>query len=390
MNRATTNQRRRSSCPRMFAATWGGVLLLSAGVAQACNVPVFRYALEHWRADPYRVVLFHDGPLSETEQSLVRPLEEQQDQSLANLTFRAIDVNELDAAARELFVSQQEPQLPWLVVQYPEHLRISAPVWAGPLAEKDIAGLTTSPVRQELIRRLAEGQTAVWLLLESGEAEKDNAAAARIEEELKQLELTLPLPELSASPEDQLLADVPLRVAFSLLRVPRNDAEQALVAMLLQSEPDLAERSDPMVFPVFGRGRALLPLIGAGITTENIRDSATFLVGPCSCQVKELNPGFDLLLTDAWDTLISQEIAPQPVTATLASLPSEPELVPIPTGAPSAAAATATAPAPVVTANQAFTTEMRKAWIIGGIALAGLLLLVGVAAMAFRAHFTEV
>ena len=36
-----------------------------------------------------------------------------------------------------------------------------------------------------------------------------------------------------------------------------NNAEQALVAMLLGSESDLAERSDPMVFPIYGRGRAL-------------------------------------------------------------------------------------------------------------------------------------
>ena len=87
-----------------------------------------------------------------------------------------------------------------------------------------------------------------------------------------------------------------------MLRVPRDDPpSSALVAMLIGSEPDLAERTDPMVFPVFGRGRALLPLIGAGITAKNIHDSAAFLVGPCSCEVKEQNPGFDLLLAADWD-----------------------------------------------------------------------------------------
>ena len=30
-------------------------LLLAAGTAFACSVPVFRYALEHWEADAYRV-----------------------------------------------------------------------------------------------------------------------------------------------------------------------------------------------------------------------------------------------------------------------------------------------------------------------------------------------
>jgi hypothetical protein len=166
--------------------------------------------------------------------------------------------------------------------------------------------LTDSPIRQELVRRLASGQTAVWLLLESGDAEKDVPAANLVSQELKNLEQTLELPELTASPDDSLAVQLPLEVKFSVLRVPRNDAEQALVAMLIGSEPDLAERSDPMVFPVFGRGRALLPLIGAGITAHNIHDAAEFLAGPCSCQVKEQNPGFDPLLAADWDGLCRQ------------------------------------------------------------------------------------
>jgi hypothetical protein len=103
--------------------------------------------------------------------------------------------------------------------------------------------------------------------------------------------------------------------------------------MLLRSEPDLAERSDPMVFPVFGRGRALLPLVGAGITARNIHDSAAFLVGACSCEVKELNPGFDLLLAANWEGLLTQDGAPLPAAVPSRDVnPGEAELVPIPPG----------------------------------------------------------
>jgi hypothetical protein len=73
-----------------------------------------------------------------------------------------------------------------------------------------------------------------------------------------------------------------------------------LVRMLLNTEDDLPGRSDPMVFPVFGRGRAMPALIGAGITKENIGDAARFLAGPCSCEVKRDNPGVDLLMTADW------------------------------------------------------------------------------------------
>lgn len=375
----TLSSRRAWFSPWPMVAAAFGVLFLGTLAAYACNVPVFRYALEHWRADPYRITLFHEGPLSEAQQTLIRPLEMQQERALANLTFRTVELSELDDADRELLASQQDPQLPWLVVQYPASLRIHDPMWAGPLTEEAVTGWTTSPVRQELIRRLAEGQTAVWLLLESGDAEKDNAAVALLETELKVLEKGLPLPELSGAPEDQLLADVPLRVEFSVLRVPRSEEEKALVAMLLHSEPDLPERSDPMVFPVFGRGRALLPLVGAGITAENIHDSAIFLIGPCSCQVKELNPGFDLLLSDEWDRLISQEVAPQPISTASVSIPDEPELVPIPSGAPSDNSRGVSEPNPVVTPS---TSTFASLWLIGGAAVVGLLLVVGLAALA--------
>jgi hypothetical protein len=224
-----------------------------------------------------------------------------------------------------------------LIVQYPEHLRIDVPVWKGPLSRENVQILTDSPVRRELVRRLAEGQTAVWLLLESGQPEKDDAAAELLNTEFKRLEQELKLPELTSDPADELLAATPLKVAFSVLRVPHAAAsEQALAGMLINCESDLAGRSEPIVYPVFGRGRVLLPLIGAGITAKNIEDSAAFLVGPCSCQVKELNPGFDLLLSTEWDALLSQN--GQQLTAfQTRGLPLVPpgkaELVPIPSGA---------------------------------------------------------
>lgn len=323
------------SRPAFFrTAVIGLFAVLGFAVAvQACNVPVFRFALERWRPDPYRMTLFHRGPLADAERALIGTLEERHEKSSLNLVVRTLDVAELEEADRELFSSLSDPKLPSLVVNYPAHLRIATPVWSGPLDSESVARLTDSPIRKTLVDRLANGQTAVWLLLESGQAEQDDAAAMLVQEQLKKLEQVLKLPELTDSPEDKLLAATPLQVAFSLLRVPRNDAEQPLIEMLLHSESDLAERSDPMVFPVFGRGRALLPLIGAGVTAENIHDSAAFLVGACSCEVKEQNPGFDLLLAADWDVLLSQDGVPLLASQTRnMSPPSEAELVPIPSG----------------------------------------------------------
>jgi hypothetical protein len=315
------------------------VFLLSvfgnSGPLIACNVPVFRFALERWRPDPYRAVLFHRGALSDTDQALLEKLEVQATKPIANLAVELVDLENSGAALPPQLQASNAPQLPWLSVHYPEHLRIESPAWSGPLNPDSLAALNDSPIRRELVKRLIDGETAVWLFLESGDPDKDQTAIALVEQELNKLTQELKLPELTDSPDDALLSSSPLRIAFSLLRVSRDDgAERGLAEMLLHSESDLLERSDPLVFPVFGRGRALFPLVGPGINADNIRESASFLVGPCSCQVKELNPGFDLLLAADWDDLLNQEgvvLTALPKDEQKAST-KEIELVPIPAG----------------------------------------------------------
>jgi hypothetical protein len=343
-------------------------------------------------------VLFHRGPLTDADREQIRPLEAQLDASLVNIAFRKVDVSQFDAASKNgdakegdaskesvadaaLFAALGNPSLPSLVVQYPAHLDIQKPVWVSSLSREATASLTDSTVRQELTRRLASGQTAVWLLLETGQSQQDDSAAALVEAEIKKLEQELKLPELTTAPEDAILSDTPLKVAFSLIRVKRDsEAEKALVAMLIGSEPDLAERSDPMVFPVFGRGRALWALIGAGVTAKNIQDSAAFLVGACSCEVKEQNPGFDLLLAADWDMLLSQGGIPLAAAATPSTPPAEAELVPIPTGA---GPTEVTTPAPVVVKHSYLPTFLigGKVWLLGGVVLTTVLLIAAAVAL---------
>ena len=357
-----------------------GVLLAASGicaVAAACNVPVFRFALERWRPDPYRIVLLHQGELTAEQRELLRPLVEQQEKNTANIAVRTVDLavenDESDEtkADRALYEAIGKPALPWLVVQYPAHLRITAPAWAGPLSREMIATLVDSPARREIASRLADGQSAVWVLLEGGDASRDQVAAELIEEQLKLLQQTVKLPELTGEPEDAISASLPLKLEFSLLRVARSDpAEQALVATLVGSEPDLAERSDPMVFPVFGQGRALLPLIGAGITARNLEDAATFLAGPCSCEVKEQNPGFDLLMGTDWTGLLADRGVSLTAIETRNAPPTgPPELVPIPAGAKSAAvAASEPARSPAVSETPSVASG---SWLLGAAMLGG-------------------
>jgi len=114
-----------------------------------------------------------------------------------------------------------------------------------------------------------------------------------------------------------------------VIRVRRDDpAEDLLVEMLLRTEPDLMSYDEPMAFPVFGRGRALYTLIGAGINPDTIQEACLFLTGQCSCLVKEQNPGTDLLMTADWrlvEDAVFTETALPPLEATPVPLPEPAE-----------------------------------------------------------------
>ena len=79
-------------CGRKILTLALGLACLGGAAAWACNVPVFRYALERWRPDPYRVTLLHRGPLTDADKELVKALEDQQDRAISNLFLRTVDL----------------------------------------------------------------------------------------------------------------------------------------------------------------------------------------------------------------------------------------------------------------------------------------------------------
>ncbi len=280
-------------------------LLLSAGPGPtnlpACNVPVFRYALERWTPDPYVLVVFHGRDFLSDQQSALKLIQTAGETGSANLLLRQIEVStQMPAPFRALWTAQENPALPWMVVRYPAQTGIKPSVWAGPLATEMVTNLIDSPARQEIARRLIAGDSAVWLLLASGNPARDDALTNLLSIESKKLQQSLGLPELG--PEDPPLAtDLPLRITFSTLRISRQDpAESMLVKQLLSWHPSLDRETRPMLFPVFGRARVLPPAIGEGINAEVIGTMARLLTGPCSCQIKEMNAGFDLLMSVDW------------------------------------------------------------------------------------------
>lgn len=284
-----------------------------AGILLACSVPVFRYALERWAPDDYVAVVLHQGPLHPAESAALRELERGSRKGGAslNLAVRPLDLAAADDPAARHW-RQALPAgaaLPSLVLLYPPALRQSAPAWQGAFTSATVAQVLDSPRRHEIAGRLLRGDTAVWVLLDSGDDTLDTAAARTLDDRLRHLAATLRLPELNPADlrEDAAAGSTAqLRVAFSTLRLSRQDTTEAvLVQLLLHTEPDLAASRAPIAFPVFGRGRVLPALVGKGINAENIDEAARFLTGACSCVVKEENPGRDLLLAVDWVHLVN-------------------------------------------------------------------------------------
>jgi hypothetical protein len=325
------NKTRLLLCLLVLSATFAAVSLW------ACSVPVFRYAMEHWPADLYQAIVFHRGLLSEAQLSLVRELstDGMAGRLHANVSLRTIDLDQNPAPdVLEFWRGLSANTSPWLVLRYPPASRLGGNIWSGPLAEPAIRPLLDSPARKEVARRLAHGQSAVWVLLEIGDQKKDAAAAALVEPRLAYLATVLKLPKLEEQDIVNGLISVGadgLRLEFSFLRLSRSDpAEQAFVKMLLGTEADLEETQEPIVFPIFGRGRALYALVGKGINHETIDEAASFIIGSCSCQVKDQNPGVDLLIEADWDTMLKSQagtarsasasgdsVAPAPVSVTI-------------------------------------------------------------------------
>jgi hypothetical protein len=322
----------------MFGRTHCFTFLLAAATAlafaadsRACSVPVFRYALEHWTPSPYELVVFTRGDLAETDQATLDDLSHDH----ANIEIRIVDLaGDLAEADQVLWKAQATTTLPWVAIRYPESDENSPNLWAGRLDKNRLASQFDSPARREISQRLLAGQTAVWVLLESGDKPADDRLASRLSETLKRFEKTIKLPDI-APDGPQLESPLPLSVSFSILRVARNDArEAALVSMLSIAEPDLAHSTEALVIPVLGRGRAISALAASHLNEQSLTTFAQFICGQCSCEVKELNPGIDLLLTADWETIFKDRQPPDeessmpkagvavpiPVTATVAPL----------------------------------------------------------------------
>jgi hypothetical protein len=154
-----------------------------------------------------------------------------------------------------------------------------------PLAEfagtEELSGLSSSPLREKIAGEIMAGRLCVMLFLKSGNPVPDEQRLGILRN------------SVASSPFGSVITIVELD--------RKNMTEKHFINMLLNVEADLKDLDEPMLFGIFGRFRALEPLVGKGISSENIGLMVDFLTADCSCVIKDDLPGADILFTNRWE-----------------------------------------------------------------------------------------
>lgn len=351
---------------RGLVGACAGVLLV--GLALACDTPVYRYAMYRWPPAPYHVLYFHRGSPDAKDGEVNRMLDEAGTKATpANLSFESVDVSKdetlkfLPEEIRSVWQAHRQEPLPRHVILAPR----MGELWSGRLDVAETERLLQSPLRTKIAQLLHDGHAAVLILLPGSDAAATRKAEQVINEAIAQVasggqgqspsagsapdakdataqrpgaetgdtpQPAQPLPLSAADLDAATEGPKPLRLA--LVKLDRKDAkEQWLLRNLLaiQKIPPEKEK-EPLLYAVFGRGRAMGPCLGDQISSDSIDELVAFLGGACSCVIKDQNPGVDLLFAWDWDATaehLVQNEEPAPVAGPdYAEIPADMPLVP--------------------------------------------------------------
>lgn len=321
----------------------------------ACTIPVFRFALDRWEADSFELLLPPAIAADKTVADLLRPHRANGHANLAIRTDPAVSQPTLRTAR----LGGQD-------------------LWSGDLTADSFAQILDSPARQKLLTQILAGDSVVWVIAHTSSA-TDLVEADRIEKRLKFLENVAALPIQDPNdPDSRLGPGPPLLLKFTTLRLDRsNPAEALLLKMLAGPSGTLDPTKTSFAAAVFGRGRVLGAWSLDQLNDTQLEEASMFLIGRCSCRVKDQNPGWDTLMNVDWPKALTEAST----TATPVPAPATPETAPSPTEAPVTVTTTPTAtPSSLSPAETTPASPLQPRHLLIGAAL----LLIAAAAAFFR------
>ena len=235
------------------------IIIIGALLSLACTTKVSEWVLLNTLPTDYALVYFHKDQLSENE--IKQNSEISKNINGANIKFRSILKNDIIK--------------PYYGLYYNERLFSKYDI------PGDLVNLTNSPLRERIARELMSGKLCVMLYLKTGVKEKDDERIQIVK---------------------QTIENSPFGKIITVIELSRNDKnENHFVSMLLNVEDDLRYINEPMLFGIFGRFKALEPLVSKGITEENVNLMINFLTADCSCLIKDDMPGTDILFINNWE-----------------------------------------------------------------------------------------
>ena len=239
--------------------TFFKILIIGAVLSLACTTKVSEWVLLNSVPDQYLLVYFHKNEITETTKKQHSEMENQI--KSANVVLKTMQRNEVEKPFYSLYFNNR------LLVEKVD--------------VDQLESLIVSPFRERVANELMNGKLCVMLYLKCGIAGKDEAGLNVVKQ------------SVAASP----FSDV-----IQVLDLDRNNQkESAFVSFLLNVEDDLKDINEPMLFGVFGKFRALEPLLAKGISPENIKLLIDFLTADCSCLIKDDLPGSSILYKGNWE-----------------------------------------------------------------------------------------
>jgi len=234
-------------------------LIVASLISLACTTRVSEWVLLNALPNQYTLIYFDKNPVTETVKMQNKEVVDRM--KTANIQFKTVVRNEVSES--------------WYGLYYEDRL------FARYKTPPETKTLISSPLREKVASELMSGKLCVMVYLKTDNKEKDDIGRITLQK------------ALGASPFGNII---------SVVELSRNSKEESLFAsLLLNVEDDLKDISEPMLFGVFGRFKALEPLLGKGITEENINLMIDYLTAECSCLIKDDLPGTDILFSGNWD-----------------------------------------------------------------------------------------
>lgn len=308
------------------------LVFLGVGRVQAEEVlPVFRYALERWPAEEYRAyyVAAEGDDMAELEEIRawvngrganvrLEVLPQGGEKKLPEAAA-ALQAREGRRAKRGVFFGGGGGSPVYLCWGKGADARAQRLEMEGVW---ELWGLASSSARERVAKKILGGDSAVFVVVERGNAQKLLACMEVLGKLLGQAEEQVGLGWMKR--EEKSGERVPVRVGFSEEVVSSKDPlEKLFVGQMLQMKvnagvaPSYAPPGgkvgggdDPLVVVVTGRGRAVRVFSGEGISEGDVAGACSYVCGPIRQTEKRANPGEDLIFAVDWEKALGAKGAP--------------------------------------------------------------------------------